>query len=100
MKAFKSKYRVYVDGKEVSIAEAAMVAGMSYDSFYHRLVRSENRVARKTIMVEAFGETRSLIDWCRIYGTCYNTALYRLNHGWKPEDAIAAEPIHSGGRKK
>lgn len=34
------------------------------------------------------GETRTVADWARISGICYNTLYYRLRNGTEPSAAV------------
>lgn len=34
------------------------------------------------------GETRTVAEWARVAGLCYNTLYYRLRNGVEPRDAV------------
>jgi hypothetical protein len=43
---------------------------------------------RITKRLTAFGETRTLVDWCRIKGTTRDKITYRLSVGLSAEEAL------------
>lgn len=75
--------------------------GMSIDRINHNLsycpencrivLKSENyKHTNRTVYITAFGETKLAQEWysdnrCK---TSYTSLLYRINQGWKPEEAI------------
>lgn len=43
---------------------------------------------RQTIWITLNGETKCCKDWSKIYAVPKNTALYRIAHGWSPEETF------------
>lgn len=62
--------------------------------------KKENlRNRRITVMIEAFGESRTLIEWAEELNMSEDTLRYRINKGYSPEDALTL-PKHGGYKKK
>lgn len=51
--------------------------------------RSEQGNNRRTcVYVTIDGETKTVVEWCRIYGVRPGTAFSRIERGWNPEVAV------------
>lgn len=50
----------------------------------------QNANRRTTRHLTAFGETRTLMDWCAIFSIKRSTVSERLRRGWSAEDAISS----------
>lgn len=82
---------------------AGFVSGLSIDRINPKghyspdncrfLTRSENaRRAGVPRLVSAFGQTKRVSEWEEETGIGRTTILYRINSGWKPEDAVSVVP--------
>lgn len=54
--------------------------------------RTQANNTRRNHNLTAFGETKTVTEWSRVYGVKYNTILSRLNKGWSVEAAISTPP--------
>ena len=55
-----------------------------------RIEQGNNR--RTCVYVTINGETKTVVEWCRINGIAVNTAFSRIERGWKAEDAVTKSP--------
>lgn len=50
--------------------------------------KTQNRNFSRNRNITAFGETKTLAEWCESLKINRKTTEYRINHGWKHEDAL------------
>lgn len=55
-----------------------------------RIEQGNNR--RTCVYVTINGETKTVVEWCRINGIAVSTAFSRIERGWKAEDAVTKSP--------
>lgn len=55
-------------------------------------MRTQANNTRRNHNLTAFGETKTVTEWSRVYGVKYNTILNRLYKGWSVEAAITTPP--------
>lgn len=62
-------------------------------------MKEQRRNSRQNIYVKINGETKVLIDWCKIYNIKYTTVMSRINDGWDIIKAIIT-PARKTKRRK
>jgi lambda repressor-like predicted transcriptional regulator len=90
-------------GKTLSLLGWAKASGVSVNTIRHRLLKrgwppeeaifgmagSKGLGRKPTVMLTAFGKTRSLNEWSRAIGVGRSTIDMRLARGCSPEEALA-----------
>jgi hypothetical protein len=54
--------------------------------------KEQSRNRRNARLVTAFGRTQCVIAWSEETGVRHQAIYWRLDRGWKPEDAVAMKP--------
>lgn len=61
-------------------------------------IRAQSNNRRSNRLIEINGETKTLAEWCRIYGMNYGTVEDRICYGWDEKRAIMT-PVDEKRRK-
>ncbi len=56
----------------------------------------QQRNTRRNHLIEAFGQTKPLVEWAELTGLCYVTIVNRIRAGWSPERALTKRSQRRG----
>lgn len=63
------------------------------------LPKEQCRNTRRNKILTLDGVSRSLAEWCELFGLTYSTVQSRIQHGWSDEDALLT-PVRLGNYRR
>ena len=94
----RTTFEVFYQGRNMSLAEAAELAGLPYKQVHHRIKRAGWSVEKALSEPIRSGKS-DLHLRCEALGLNYHTVYNRIRMGWSEEDAINIPVVGAGANQ-